>query len=123
MDPTTHPKDITIERATSTMHIVWSDDVASEYPLRWLRANCPCATCKEVRSEAALATETLSLNMNMPVEPSTEVARAELVGNYAIRLEWTDGHGSGIFAYSSLRAATTLEKIGPTGSPNLNFTF
>lgn len=123
MDRSTHPKDITIERATSTMQIKWSDDVVSDYPLRWLRANCPCATCKEVRSEAALSTEMLTLNMNVPAEPSIEVARAELVGNYAIRLEWTDGHGSGIFAYSSLRAATELEKIGATGAPNLNFTF
>lgn len=123
MSKPTHPKDITIERATNTMQIVWSDDAVGEYPLRWLRANCPCATCKEVRSEAALASQTLTLNMNVPAEPSTDVARAELVGNYAIRIEWTDGHGSGIFAYSSLRAATDLEKIGPTGSPHLNFTF
>lgn len=123
MQAATQPKDITIERATSTMKITWGDGVDSEYPLRWLRANCPCATCKEVRSEAAMATEMLTLNMNAPAEPSTEVARAELVGSYAIRLEWTDGHGAGIFAYSSLRSATDLEKIGPSGSPNLNFTF
>jgi len=123
MSKLTQPKDITIERAKNTMQIVWGDDLTSQYPLRWLRANCPCATCKEVRSEAALASETLTLNMNAPVEPSTDVARAELVGSYAIRIEWTDGHGTGIFAYSSLRAATDLEKIGPTGLPNLNFTF
>lgn len=123
MQATTQPTDITIERATSTIKITWGDGVSSDYPLRWLRANCPCATCKEVRSEATLATEMLTLNMSVPAEPSTEVARAELVGSYAIRLEWTDGHGAGIFAYSSLRSATDLEKLAPDGSPHLNFTF
>ena len=38
--------------------------------------------------------------------PSTQIANAALVGNYAIRLEWTDGHATGIYAFADLRATT-----------------
>jgi DUF971 family protein len=31
------------------------------------------------------------------------VVNAELVGNYAIRLDWSDDHGSGIYSFSYLR--------------------
>ena len=37
--------------------------------------------------------------------PSAVVEGAELVGNYAIRFTWADGHGSGIYGFSSLRAS------------------
>ena len=35
--------------------------------------------------------------------PSTEIQDAKLVGNYALQLEWTDGHGTGMYAFSALR--------------------
>ena len=123
MDLKTRPKDITIERESGVMQIEWADGAKGDYPLKWLRANCPCATCKEARRQATAGVDMLQLNMGPAVEPSIEVARAELVGNYAIRLEWTDGHGAGIFGYALLREAIDLEKLSSTGSPHLNFLF
>lgn len=123
MNLTHRPKDIAIERENGTMNIEWADGEVGEYPLRWLRANCPCATCKEARRQSTANVDMLQLNMGPAVEPSTEVARAELVGNYAIRLEWTDGHGAGIFGFRLLREAMPLEKLSPTGAPELNFLF
>ena len=32
-----------------------------------------------------------------------KVVKAELVGNYAIQMEWSDGHGSGIYSFQYLR--------------------
>ncbi|MEM7128929.1 MAG: DUF971 domain-containing protein [Chloroflexota bacterium] len=115
------PKNITIDREKQTMQIDWGNDTRGDYPLRWLRANCPCATCREVRREASVAVDVLQLNSGPNIEPSTEVARAELVGNYAIRLEWTDGHGAGIFGFGSLRDAIALEKLTLDGSPIFNY--
>lgn len=117
------PNEITIQRAEEAMHIKWSDGAVGEYPLRWLRANCPCATCKELRRQATTEVDSLQLNVGPSMEPSTQIAQAELVGNYAIRLEWTDGHGTGIFGFNSLHKAVGLEKTDANGVPLLNFQF
>ncbi len=117
------PKKITIERENGVMRIVWNNSTESTFPLSWLRANCPCATCKETRREATAETDLLTLNTSLPIEPSTEIASAELVGNYAIRLEWTDGHGTGIYSFAGFYASAELEKLKPDGTPLLNFVF
>jgi len=31
------------------------------------------------------------------------VLKAELVGNYALRIDWSDDHGSGIYSFEYLR--------------------
>lgn len=121
MNVQTHPKDITIDRAAEMMTIEWGDGAVATYPLRWLRANCPCANCRELRRQATEVVDMLQLNTSSSLDPSTEIAKAELVGNYALRLEWTDGHGSGIFGFGALREAMDLEKLGPNGSPHFNF--
>ena len=71
------PKDIAIAREQGIMHIEWADGEKGEYPLRWLRANCPCATCKETRRQATTEVDMLQLNMGPAVEPSTAVGQAE----------------------------------------------
>ncbi|MCB0061499.1 MAG: DUF971 domain-containing protein, partial [Caldilineaceae bacterium] len=85
------------------------------FPLRWLRANCPCATCREERRSAALETDLLKLSTG-PL-PSTQIASAELVGNYAIRLRWTDGHDAGIYAFTVLRDSCPCADCHPAGPP------
>lgn len=123
MNLQTHPKDISIERAEGVMTITWSDDKVSRYPLRWLRANCPCATCKETRAVAQANTDMLTLNVGPMVEPSTEVVGAEIVGNYAVRLVWSDGHDSGIYPFAGLRACADEDKMNPDGSPKRGHDF
>ncbi len=99
----TRPRNITVERASGVLQIEWADGVFSTYPLVWLRKHCPCASCREERHDAVLNTDPLKL-MSGPL-PSAEVAGAELMGNYALRMQWRDGHDSGIYAFSALRAA------------------
>lgn len=112
---TQRPRDIAVDRAVGRLTITWGDQHASEYALRWLRANCPCATCREERRVAALQTDLLTLSSG-PL-PSTQIAGAELVGNYALRLRWTDGHDTGIYAFSLLRAACPCQQCHPEGPP------
>ncbi len=100
--PTHRPKDIAVDRTAGEVRITWADGHVSAYSLRWLRANCPCASCREERREAVLRTESLSLSALPP--PSAEIAGAELAGNYAVRFEWADGHASGIYTFAALRA-------------------
>lgn len=112
---TLRPRDIAIDRTANLLTITWTDNHVSTYALRWLRANCPCATCREERRVAALETDFLKLSSG-PL-PSTAIAGAELVGNYAIRLQWTDGHDTGIYAFSLLRAGCPCPHCHPQGPP------
>lgn len=108
MDSAARPREITADRAAGLLRMVWHDGLVGEYPLVWLRANCPCATCREERKDAAA--DPLRLNVGPP--PSADVANLHLVGNYAIRLTWSDGHDTGIYAFSLLR------EVAPTpGTP------
>ena len=117
MQSQTHPQSITVERAAGLMHVLWQDGHRSDYSLRWLRANCPCATCREERRAAALNTDPLRL-VTTPA-PSAVVEEAEFVGHYAIRFTWQDGHGSGIFPFAGLRACCPCADCNPNGQPNL----
>lgn len=112
---TQRPRDIAVDRAAGRLTITWADQHVSEFALRWLRANCPCATCREERRVAALQTDLLTLSSG-PL-PSTQIAGAELVGNYALRLKWTDGHETGIYAFALLRAACPCRQCHPAGPP------
>lgn len=111
------PRSITIDRQAAELRIVWADGVLDAFPLRWLRANCPCATCREARRTAELEQDPLRLATGPA--PSTEIAGAELVGNYAVRLDWTDGHTTGIYAFSALRHAGRLAGADPGALPPL----
>ncbi len=51
--------------------------------------------------------------------PSTEIAGAEFVGNYAIRFTWQDGHDTGIYAFSALRESCPCAECNPDGPPPL----
>lgn len=95
------PTDMTVDRQAGTFTVRWADGHTSVFRLAWLRKVCPCATCLDERK--AMASDPLRL-MSGPL-PSAVVEAAELVGNYAIRFTWADGHGNGIYGFSSLRAS------------------
>ncbi|MEZ4868921.1 MAG: DUF971 domain-containing protein [Caldilineaceae bacterium] len=109
------PKDIAVDRQAGQLVITWADKHVSHFMLSWLRWNCPCATCREERRSAALDTDILKLNAGPP--PSTQPSGAELVGNYAIRLVWNDGHAAGIYPFSTLRASCPCTECHPAGPP------
>src|SRR5690554_3197982 len=96
-----HPVDLTINREAGTFEVYWADGHESTYRLPWLRRVCPCASCREDRRQ--MEADPWRLMTGPP--PSAVVEGAELVGNYAIRFTWADGHGSGIYGFSSLRAS------------------
>ena len=51
--------------------------------------------------------------------PSNEIANAELVGNYAVRFDWSDGHSTGIYGFSTLRSSCPCPECSPDGPPPL----
>lgn len=112
-----HPKNITVDRSSSALRVTWLDGHSSVYPLRWLRGNCPCATCREERRASASNSNELRL-MSGPL-PSAEIVAAELVGNYAVRFTWADGHATGIYVFAAMRTSCPCLTCNPDGPPAL----
>jgi len=107
------PTDLTVDRSAGTFSIEWADGHRSAYRLAWMRSVCPCASCREERRQAE--EDPLRLAVGPPPDP--QVGSAELVGNYAIRFTWADGHGNGIYGFSSLRASCPCS-TGNQGEPD-----
>jgi DUF971 family protein len=103
-DPKFRPTDLHLDRAKG-LRIQWADGVVSQYPLAFLRKNCPCATCRTEREQkAAEKPSGLSLTI-LPagIERATQFTAARTVGSYAIQITWADGHSTGIYDFRYLR--------------------
>lgn len=109
------PRDIAIDRTARTVTITWADWHESVYAFEWLRANCPCANCREARWQAAQGSDDLKLTDTAP--PSLELDGAELVGGYALQLDWADGHNAGIYTFAALRRSCSCEECNVEGTP------
>lgn len=83
--------------------IVWDDGHQSFYPIEYLRAHSPSAENREARKEAARnplhVLPASAANQTGPIVAES----AELVGNYAIRIRFSDGHDTGIYSWQYLR--------------------
>lgn len=89
--------------------MTWDADHVATYPARALRLACQCAACKEEMTGRPL------------LDPATvpDDVRADsiaLVGGYAIRITWSDGHDTGIYTYEWLRANCPCERCRATGA-------
>ena len=105
------PLDLDLRR-NERLVVTWADGSTSTYPIAYLRQQCPCADCRKRRdAEAAQPAEPSArpLRSRLAVLPAgasagpTVVRSASLVGNYALRLDWSDGHASGIYSFEYLR--------------------
>ena len=81
--------------------ITWSDNVVRSYRVRELRDACPCATCREKRSQPRPAT-LLPILSEAEAQP-LRVLGMKPVGNYAYSIEFSDGHDTGIYSLDLLR--------------------
>src|SRR5437868_6989624 len=98
-----NPTPIQLARtAANGLSIQWSDGQRREYSVRELREACPCASCREKRSqpdEPVSLLPVLSLSEAQPLA----IAKMEPVGNYAYSIEFSDGHNTGIYTLEQLR--------------------
>jgi DUF971 family protein len=92
------------------LEIDWADGRQGVYSLSLLRSLCPCAQCKLMRSgeDPHSIMHDAKPKSRLTILPGNysgalHVESAEMVGNYAIRLEWSDQHGSGIYSFEYLR--------------------
>ncbi len=89
------------------VEITWSDGHTSRYEFPYLRDRCPCALCndeREKKEKFGAPTTAGGSSAALPMfKPRVKAKSATAVGNYAIQIEFTDGHATGIFSFDHLR--------------------
>lgn len=90
------------KKDASTLQIEWDDGHVSLYGLDELRRKCPCASCREARSGAAMNPLRI-LQAHEVISQNLDVKQAEVVGRYAVSFLWNDGHSTGIYTFELLR--------------------
>ncbi len=104
MTVTAEPEHIAISKSKG-IKIDWKDGHHSDYGLQYLRDKCPCATCTGVHGTPP-ASKGAPPEAGSPFQmykPALKMLNVEPVGNYAIRIHWSDGHNAGIYSYDHLR--------------------
>ena len=109
-----NPTQIKLKNKTNLL-LTWEDGSKSQISLKYLRDECPCASCKG---------ETVLLKTYRPPTPTIitpemyQVKNIEVVGEYAIQITWKDGHNTGIYSWEYL---VELEK-GQEDNTNQDYT-
>lgn len=80
-----------------TLAIEWADGVESRIDVRRLRLACACAECVDEWSGRERLDPT-------SVPPDVAPVSIQPVGRYAIQIDWSDGHRTGIYPFERLRA-------------------
>jgi ATP-binding protein involved in chromosome partitioning len=84
------------QRGLRTLGVTWADGAESLLDVRALRLACGCAQCvDEWTHQQRLDADAVPADVH-PVKITG-------VGRYAIQIEWSDGHGSGIYPFRRLR--------------------
>jgi DUF971 family protein len=109
MDSTTTPARLHLKK-DERLEIDWRDGRKCVYSLTLLRSLCPCAQCKLTREgqDPHSLMQAPAPKSRLTILPGNYAGtltalKAEMVGNYAIQIEWSDGHGSGIYSFEYLR--------------------
>ncbi len=100
MEPPTH-LDLKKDEALT---ITWADGTTSRYPIPLLRKLSPSADARKLREE--MKTNPLTILPASAFDDSAGpliATSAELVGNYALRINFSDGHDTGIYSWKYLR--------------------
>ena len=90
-----------LQLVENQLEIEWSDGQKRRYKFRELRDRCPCATCREKRTQAAPAT-LLPILTDAQAQP-LRILGMKPVGNYAYSIDFSDGHDTGIYSLDLLR--------------------
>lgn len=86
-----------VEMSPSMLRIVWDDAgaITTDFPARDLRIACRCAACVSETTGAPLLDPAM-------VPDDVTLRDASLSGNYGIAVDFSDGHRTGIYAWTYL---------------------
>ncbi|HEX2712140.1 MAG TPA: DUF971 domain-containing protein [Candidatus Acidoferrales bacterium] len=112
LDTRKKPVDVKIHLSSGAgVDITWSDGHSSHYDFVYLRDQCPCAMCEdERRKKSAPASPGGAATAALPMfKPKPKARSAHAVGHYAIQIEFTDSHTTGIYSFDYLRTICPCE--------------
>jgi ATP-binding protein involved in chromosome partitioning len=89
------------KRDPRTLSVLWEDGRQADFDVRDLRLACRCALCIEELSGRPLLDPQ---SVRQDVAPRT----IRSVGNYAVSVDWDDGHSTGIYSFEHLQALAEL---------------
>lgn len=77
--------------------IQWNDCSHSNIKLANLRKHCPCAVCKAENEKQS--------KTYIPIYNGDEltITHLEVVGQYALKVVWKDGHDTGLYEFGLLK--------------------
>jgi len=81
----------------------WSDGRLSVYPIAHLRKMSPSADQRALREEQASNPLTVLPSPKSGDSGPLRAIGAEMVGRYAVRIRFSDGHDTGIYSWAYLR--------------------
>lgn len=114
--PTDQPRPRHLELKRDQALIVhWSDGRVSIYPIAYLRRMSPSADARALREEMKKNPLTVLPASKTPAGEPLVAEGAELVGNYAIRIRFSDGHDTGIYSWTYLREIAPPPPPPPEG--------
>ena len=87
------PAEIRIRRASRSVEIDFSNGATFRYPAEYLRVESPSA---EVQGHSP------SEKVTVPGKAGVGIASVDPIGHYAIRINFDDGHDTGIFTWDYL---------------------
>ncbi len=97
------------------LSIRWNDGRESFYPVLLLRRLSPSAEARELRDQ-------MEKNPLTVLTPSSggpiEATDAELVGRYALRLTFSDGHRTGLYTWKYLRQIDPNRPVDEAHEPD-----
>lgn len=97
---TTTPLHLDLQREAG-LRIDWDSTTSSFYPVSFLRKMSPSADSIVTRKE--LEENPLAILPSTPNTPLV-IKDIELVGNYAVRFTFSDGHSVGIYSWEYLKS-------------------
>ena len=89
------PTDLKLKRAEGILEVTWSSEESRRLRVRQLRCACACAGCVDEMS----GVRTLDVNA---VAEDIAITDMQLVGNYAVKFVFSDGHDTGIYSWDRL---------------------
>jgi ATP-binding protein involved in chromosome partitioning len=101
-----------IKASGGAITIRWSDGHVGRYEGRDLRLACRCAACVDEWSHESLVQPERVL-------PDVKPLAIEVMGHYAIHINWSDGHNTGIYTYDYLREVCACDECKQKRSFNV----
>ena len=105
-----NPIGVELDETARLMRIRWDDGHLGVWGWTELRRACPCALCAgEGNLPGVMTLDTLLTPDQVTME------RVKWIGRYALPPIWADGHDTGLFTYTKLRAICACEEHAAAG--------